>query len=95
MKFWNEALKEKKSKQELIDFALNMLKYDKKVNGIISLNPNLYKDLENLNQDSKFKGIPIAVKDSISTKDWVTSAGSKTHLNNIPKVKKVFTDSLD
>lgn len=90
MKFWNEALKQAKPKQELIEYAKSRLIYDKKVNGIISLNPKLKEEVENVNQNSKFKGIPIAVKDSLSTKDWVTSSGSKTHLNHIPKVNFLF-----
>jgi aspartyl-tRNA(Asn)/glutamyl-tRNA(Gln) amidotransferase subunit A len=81
-----EALENKKiSSQELIEFYLKRIeKYDKKINAFLSLNENIINEAKIIDEKRSknhtlppFAGIPIAVKDNITTKHLPTTCASK------------------
>ena len=88
--FWSTALHEEVKINEMIKKSKERMIYDKKVNSIINLNPNLDEEIKDIQKNSILKGIPILIKDCFQTKNWVTSAGCKKYINNIPNVKKNF-----
>lgn len=73
---------------DLVMEAINKIEQNKDLNNFITLNKDQAisdaKELENKDVDSLLFGIPIAVKDNISTKDLRTTCASKMLENYIP-----------
>jgi Asp-tRNA(Asn)/Glu-tRNA(Gln) amidotransferase A subunit family amidase len=85
-KFWSNALIEKLTVEEMLHKSNSRMIYDKKINSVVSLNPQLQQEINSLPQNSIFKGIPILIKDCFKTKNWITTAGDKKYSNYIPNV---------
>jgi Asp-tRNA(Asn)/Glu-tRNA(Gln) amidotransferase A subunit family amidase len=98
-KSWIKKFKEEKNNlKEFYEMANKNLLLDKKINSVISINPNLKEEYEKLSKidllKTKLKGIPILIKDNISTKDWITSAGSLDYKDYKPKQNAPIIDKL-
>ncbi len=96
----NKLLKSKKIKPiDLVEEAFDRIEKNEKLNCFITLNKeeaiNKAKELENLEVDNLFFGIPIAVKDNICTEGLRTTCASKILENFIPIYNATIVDKIN
>ena len=82
---------------ELVEEAFERIEKDKDLNAFITLNEKALdeaKELDNMEPDNLFFGIPIAVKDNIITKDLRTTCASKILENFVPIYDATVVEKL-
>ena len=79
---------------ELVEEAFTRIENDKELNAFITLNKEKAKELDNMEPDNLFFGIPIAVKDNIITKDLRTTCASKILENFVPIYDATVVEKL-
>jgi aspartyl-tRNA(Asn)/glutamyl-tRNA(Gln) amidotransferase subunit A len=75
----------KYNKENINEYLAQVKEQDKKINSFLYLKKDLSKEI----------GVPIAIKDMISTKGIVTTAGSKILENYIPPYNATVIDKLE
>lgn len=96
----NNLLKEKKIKPiDLVNEAFDRIEANTSLNAFITLNKedaiNKAMELENMEVDNLFFGIPIAIKDNICTKGLLTTCASKILENFIPIYNATVIDKIN
>ncbi len=96
----NELLKSKKIKpKDLVLEAFDRIEVNNDLNAFITLNKeNALKkaeELENMEVDNLFFGIPIAVKDNICTEDLRTTCASRILDNFVPIYNATVVDKIN
>ncbi len=82
---------------ELVEEAFERIEKDKDLNAFITLNEKALdeaKELDSMEPDNLFFGIPIAVKDNIITKDLRTTCASKILENFVPIYDATVVEKL-
>ncbi len=96
----NKLLKKEISSKEITQYYLKRIQDSKNLNAFITINEECLKQAEEFDKnpsEKKLGGIPIAIKDVFSTKNFRTTCASKILDNYIPKfestvTKKVFNE---
>lgn len=83
--FWKDAVRiisTEFSTERLVSHTLKQIdQYNRFVNAVVSINPNLISEAKNyLSLQSGVRkgltGLPILIKDSLGTKNWITTSGA-------------------
>ncbi len=93
----NKLSKKEISSKEIVQYYLKKEKEKKDLNVFITLNENALREAENFDKkptESKLGGIPIAIKDVFSTRDFRTTCASKILDNYVPKFEATVTKRI-
>ena len=96
----NKLLKDKKIKPiDLVEEAFDRIEKNSDLNSFITLNKEeavkRAKELENMEVDNLFFGIPIAIKDNICTENLRTTCASKILENFVPIYNATVVDKIN
>jgi amidase len=89
------------SRELVVQYLTRIALYNKKLNGIISVNPNAVKEAEQLDREraqgrirGPLHGIPIALKDNIHTTNMPTTGGALAFKGYTPPYEATLTKNL-
>jgi amidase len=89
------------SRELVLQYLIRIAFYNKKLNGIITVNPNALRQAEQLDRErangkvrGPLHGIPIALKDNIQTTDMPTTGGALAFDGFVPPYEATLTKNL-
>jgi amidase len=89
------------SRELLVQYLMRIALYNRRLNGVITVNPHVFEDAEDRDREraqgkirGPLHGIPIALKDNILTTDLPTTGGALTFDSYFPPYEATLVKNL-